>query len=77
MSLYRGGMSENDIVKSLCETEGTNISASSIQKIVHGTVGKAAEFNSERIEDCPFVYMDATYVPFKRAAGTARSVEKE
>lgn len=39
MSLYRGGMSENDIVKSLCETEGTNISASSIQKIVHGTVG--------------------------------------
>lgn len=30
MSLYRGGMSENDIVKSLCETEGTNISASSI-----------------------------------------------
>ena len=39
MSLYRGGMSENDIVKALAETEGTGVSASTIQRIVHATVG--------------------------------------
>jgi len=77
MSLYRGGMSENDIVKTLAETEGTGISASSIQRIVRETVGEAAKFNSDSVEDCPFVYLDATYVPFKRAEGTAKSVEKE
>lgn len=77
LSLYKGGLSENDIVKSLAETEGTGISAATVQKIVHETVGEAAEFNSEKIEDCPFVYLDATYVPFKRAEGTAKSVEKE
>lgn len=77
MSLYRGGMSENDIVKALAETEGTGVSASTIQRIVHATVGEAAGFNSEPVADCPFVYMDATYVPFKRTEGTGKSVEKE
>jgi len=77
LSLYRGGLSENDIVKSLAETEGTGLSAETVRKIVHETVGEAAGFNSEPVEDCPFVYLDATYVPFKRAEGTAKSVEKE
>jgi transposase-like protein len=35
MSLYRGGMSENDIVKALAEAEGMGVCASTIQKIVH------------------------------------------
>lgn len=41
------------------------------------TVGEAAKFNSESVEDCPFVYMDATYVPFKRTGEKATTVEKE
>ena len=77
MSLYRGGMSERDIVRTLSETEGTSVSITTIQRIVSQTVGEAAKFNSESVEDCPFVYMDATYVPFKRTGEKATTVEKE
>ena len=77
MSLYRGGMSERDIVRTLSETEGTSVSTATIQRIVSQTVGEAAKFNSESVEDCPFVYMDATYVPFKRTGEKATTVEKE
>lgn len=35
------------------------------------------KFNQEQVEDCPFVYLDATYIPFKRSIGLDKSVEKE
>ena len=77
LSLYKGGMTQTDIVKTIESIEGIGISRGAIAKIVNETVGEALMFNSEAIEDCPIVYLDATYVPFKRAMSMGKSVEKE
>ena len=77
LSLYRSGNTENDIVNILSQTEGIGLSASTIQKIIKTTIGESLKFNQEQVEDCPFVYLDATYIPFKRSIGLDKSVEKE
>ena len=61
----------------LSQTEGIGLSASTIQKIIKTTIGESLKFNQEQVEDCPFVYLDATYIPFKRSIGLDKSVEKE
>lgn len=58
-------------------TEGIGLSASTIQKIIETTIGESLMFNQEQVEDCTFVYLDATYIPFKRSIGLDKSVEKQ
>lgn len=75
--LYKGGLTANEINQFLADVQGIGISRTTIQKIVNETVGEAISFNNEDIEDCPFVYLDASYIPFKRSIGIGKSVEKE
>ena len=67
--LYKGGLTANDINQFLTDVQGIGISRTTMQKIVNETVGEAISFNNEDIEDCPFVYLDASYIPFKRSIG--------
>ena len=77
LQLYLGGMSEAEVVDAIANTNGIGISREKVGQIVRSTLGEATEFNSRPIKDCPVVFMDATYVPFKRGILGTKSVEKE
>ena len=77
LQLYLGGMSETEVVDAIASTNGIGISREKVGQIVRSTLGEAMEFNSRAIKDCPIVFMDATYVPFKRGILGTKSVEKE
>ena len=77
LQLYLGGMSEAEVVDAIANTNGIGISREKVGQIVRSSLGEATEFNSRPIKDCPIVFMDATYVPFKRGILGTKSVEKE
>ena len=77
LQLYLGGMSEAEVVDAIANTNGIGISREKVGQIVRSTLGEATESNSRPIKDCPIVFMDATYVPFKRGILGTKSVEKE
>lgn len=77
IDLYGGGMTLNDITDRLMSMYGVKLSRESVAKIVRETLRDALAFNTEKIPDCPVVYMDATYVPFKHAINGSKSVENQ
>lgn len=77
IDLYLGGMTEREVVDALAKMDGIGLSRERVGQIVRKTVGNAAKFNEEPIPDCPVVYLDATYIPMKRAYCDGKSVEKE
>ena len=56
---------------------GIGVSRGKVQEIVESTIGEALKFNEEPVPDCPIVYLDATYIPRKRAYCGGKSVESE
>lgn len=77
VDLYLGGMTQKEVVDAIASVSGIGISREKVGEIVRGTIGDALKFNEEDIEDCPIVYLDATYIPMKRAYSGIKSVEKE
>ena len=78
ISYYGRGMSLNEIAEHLCQEEAINVSRETIRKIISSILGEYTAFNERRLDDCPIVYLDATYISFKRSTfGGSKSVEKE
>ncbi|MDD7181482.1 MAG: IS256 family transposase [Candidatus Enterosoma sp.] len=77
LDLYLGGMTQSEVVDAIASVSGIGISREKVGEIVRSTIGDALKFNEEAIEDCPIVYLDATYIPMKRAVSGMKSVEKE
>lgn len=65
VDLYLGGMTQKEVVDAIASVSGIGISREKVGEIVRGTIGDALKFNEEDIEDCPIVYLDATYIPMK------------
>lgn len=64
-TLYLKGLSQNDIATQIEEITGHSISRATIAKIVNEMVTEAEKFKTRNIPNCPIVYLDGTYVPFK------------
>lgn len=77
LDLYLGGMTQSEVVDAIASVSGIGISREKVGEIVRSTVGDAMMFNEARLEDCPIVFLDATYISMKRAYSGARTVEKE
>jgi putative transposase len=77
VDLYLGGMTQKEVVDAIASVSGIGISREKVGEIVRSTIGDALKFNEEAIEDCPIVYLDATYISMKRAYSGIKSVEKE
>lgn len=77
IDLYLGGMTESEVVDAIASVSGIGISREKVGEIVRSTIGDAMRFNSTVLEDCPIVFLDATYISMKRAYSGTRSVEKE
>lgn len=77
LDLYVGGMTQNEVVEAIASVSGIGLSREKVGEIVRSTVGDSMKFNETNLEDCPIVFLDATYIPMKRAYSGAKSVEKE
>lgn len=77
LDLYVGGMTQSEVVDAIGSVSGIGISREKVGEIVRSTVGDAMKFNEAELEDCPIVFLDATYISMKRAYSGAKSVEKE
>ncbi len=64
-TLYLKGLSQSEIVSQIEEMTGHSMSRMTIAKIVNGMLSEAEKFKTRKIPDCPIVYLDGTYVPFK------------
>ena len=64
-TLYLKGLSQNDIVMQIEEMTGHSMSRITIGKVVRNMLSEAEKYRTRPIPDCPVVYLDATYVPFK------------
>ena len=64
-TLYLKGLSQNDISMQVEEMTGHSMSRITIAKIVKEMVSEADTFKTRPIPNCPIVYLDGTYVPFK------------
>lgn len=64
-TLYLKGLSQNEISMQIEEMTGHTMSRLTIAKIVNEIVSEADKFKTRTIPDCPIVYLDGTYVPFK------------
>lgn len=75
-TLYRKGLSCSDISEVLRETCNGSVSESTVARIAGNLSDKAAEFNRRRLPKCVFVYLDGTYVSYRRKApGTQESAQ--
>lgn len=78
VDLYIGGMTEREVVDAIASISGIGISKEKVGSIVRETIGQAMQFNQENLEDCPIVFLDATYIPLKRSDSDGKkAVEKE
>lgn len=77
IELYSSGLSGEETAKALGDMLGVGVSRGKVQEIVESTIGEALKFNGEPVPDCPIVYLDATYMPMKRAYYGGKSVESE
>lgn len=64
-TLYLKGLSQNEISMQIEEMTGHSMSRLTIAKIVNEMISEAEKFKTREIPDCPIVYLDGTYVPFK------------
>lgn len=77
LDLYLGGMTQNEVTEAIASISGIGISREKVGEIVRSTIGASLKFNEKEIEDCPIVFLDATYISIKRSCSGAKSVEKE
>ena len=77
LGLYSGGLSGEETAEALARILGVGVSREKVRGIVESTIGEALKFNEGPVPDCPIVYLDATYVPRKRAYSGGKSVESE
>ncbi len=77
VDLYLGGMTQNEVVEAISSISNIGISREKVGEIVRSTIGESLIFNETALEDCPIVFLDATYVSIKRAYNDAKMVEKE
>lgn len=64
-TLYLKGLSQKDVAMQIEEMTGHSMSRITIAKIVNEITSEAEKFKTREIPDCPIVYLDGTYVPFK------------
>lgn len=76
-SLFIEGKSTNEISETLLSRLNCKLSRETIRKIINDTLGEALEFNDRELEDCPFVYLDGTYIPIKRYYLNETKVQNE
>lgn len=77
-TLYLKGLSQNEIIAQIEEITGHSMSRMTVAKVVNGMLSEAEKFNTRPIPDCPIVYLDGTYVPFKSIdASGCKCVTKE
>lgn len=67
-TLYSKGLSCSDVKEVLMETCKGSISESTVARIAGNMSDKAAEFNKRALPKCVFVYLDGTYVSYRRKA---------
>ena len=77
IDLYLGGMTQSEVVEAISSISNIGISREKVGEIVRSTIGESLKFNESALEDCPIVFLDATYVPIKRAYNDVKTVEKE
>lgn len=66
LGLYRRDMTYSEIRKFLKAESGCSFSETTIQKVVNAAYGEYRDFMSEQLEDCPFVFLDGTWITLKR-----------
>ncbi len=64
-TLYLKGLSQNEIIAQIEEMTGHSMSRMTVAKVVNEMLSEAEKFKTRPIPDCPIVYLDGTYVPFK------------
>lgn len=64
-TLYLKGLSQNEIASQIEDMTGHSMSRMTIAKTVNEMFSEADKFKTRPIPDCPIVYLDGTYVPFK------------
>lgn len=74
---YLSGLTATEISESLCNNQEIDLSRETIRKTVNKVLGESEEFNKRDLPNCPFIYLDGTYVSFKRYKDNTASVEKE
>lgn len=75
--LYGQGLTVEEVAEVIAAQTGSPISASTVQKIVSGVYGRAEEFNSRELPDCPVVFLDGTWLPLKRVVGHTGEYDSE
>lgn len=66
MTLYSKGLSCSDVKEVLMETCKGSISEATVAKIAGNLSNKAEQFNKRPLPKCIFVYLDGTYVSYRR-----------
>ena len=75
-TLYSKGLSCSDVKEVLMETCHSSISESTVARIAGGLSDKAAQFNERKLPACVFIYLDGTYVSYRRKApGTPETAQ--
>lgn len=78
LALYRKDMTYSEIREFLMAESGCSFSETTIQKVVSSAYGEYRDFMAEELEDCPFVYLDGTWITLKRQyEGQPATVESE
>ena len=78
LALYRKDMTYSEIREFLMAESGCSFSETTIQKVVSSAYGECKTFMAEELEDCPFVYLDGTWITLKRQyEGQPATVENE
>lgn len=74
---YLRGLTTNEISDLLFENQAIELSRETIRKTVNKVLGESEKLNQRKLPNCPFIYLDGTYVSFKRYKGDTSSIEKE
>ena len=78
LALYRKDMTYSEIREFLMAESGCSFSETTIQKVVSSAYGEYKTFMAGELEDCPFVYLDGTWITLKRQyEGQPATVENE
>ena len=67
LALYDRSMTYSEISQVLSAKSGCPISESTIQKVVQSAYGEYEKFMNEPLPDCPFIFLDGTWINLKRA----------
>ena len=73
LALYDRSMTYSEISQVLSAKSGCPISESTIQKVVQSAYGEYEKFMNEPLPDCPFIFLDGTWINLKRAYTEGRA----